>query len=171
MMASSFVLCIIHGQYFSVKMPNGCLLNLSTLSSVYRGRMRLKKLRVLYVCESNLLQPGYTNVLPLFGNDTARQLNIDFTPFFRQIGQFFHFRNEIYKTWGFQKSQKCLKHVYLLPSAQKNSKFWIDNGMIWPIFVQFWLLCCFQFLVVRNPIHMEKALYASRWQISWIFIW
>ena len=28
----------------------------------------------------------------------ARQLFIDFTPFFRQIGQFLEFRNEIYKT-------------------------------------------------------------------------
>ena len=37
-------------------------------------------------------------VLPLFGNDTARQLFIGFTPFFRQIGQFLNFRNEIYKT-------------------------------------------------------------------------
>ena len=37
-------------------------------------------------------------ILPLFGNDTARQLFIDFTPFFRQTGQFLNFRNEIYKT-------------------------------------------------------------------------
>ena len=36
-------------------------------------------------------------VLPLFGNDTTRQLFIGFTPFFRQISKFLNFRNEIYK--------------------------------------------------------------------------
>ena len=38
------------------------------------------------------------HILPLFGNDTSRHLNIDFTQFFCQIGQFLNFRNEIYKT-------------------------------------------------------------------------
>ena len=39
-----------------------------------------------------------TKSIPLFGNDTARQHIIDFTSFLRQIGQFLHFRNQIYNT-------------------------------------------------------------------------
>ena len=61
-------------------------------------------------------------VLPLFGNDTARQLLNGCTQFSHQIGQFSNFRNEIYKTWGFQQfiawstkvaknlSTRCLFH-------------------------------------------------------------
>ena len=39
---------------------------------------------------------GLLNVLPLFRNDTARQLFIVITPFFCQVGQYLSFRNEIY---------------------------------------------------------------------------
>ena len=78
-------------------------------------------------------------VLPLFGNATARQLFIDFTPFFRQIGQFLNFRNEIYKTWGFQQciawstkvaknmSTCCLLHETALPKARRWSEFALQS--------------------------------------------
>ena len=69
-----------------------------------RGRQVIQpfcQLPVFYLFPNNL-ETGKKQiisiVLPLFGNDTANPLNIDFTQFFRQIGKFLNFRNEIHRT-------------------------------------------------------------------------
>ena len=64
--------------------------------SFYPGYFKIV-LQYVLIISTHLLKK-MLNVLPLFRNGTARQLFIDFTPFFRKIGQFLNFRNEIYKT-------------------------------------------------------------------------
>ena len=61
--------------------------------------------------------------------------------FFWQIGQFSIFRNEIYKPWGFQQciawSTKVAKNMSTCCLFHKNSQFWINNGIFWPILCNF----------------------------------
>ena len=87
---------------------------------------------------------------------------ICFTPFFRQIGQFLNFRNEIYKTWGFQQylawSTKVLKNMSAwCVFDKKKFPLWINKCHIFAHFLHFWPCYFFSNLFYgRQPMWHEK---------------